>query len=171
MNLNQKIKTITLLFLIITLNTYVGCKREEKEGFIKGIVDGVLNLVPVEPVKDFLQKEVGDGGDGFGVLISLGFGIFKLIVIIGVMPFVMLFAMKAAVIGGMTMVTTGMFSFFTWFTGGGSAASIIQNVTTAASSSTATGVRNITSTSESVKNLLKSNEKKLQRESHPNSQL
>lgn len=136
MNLNQKIKTTTLLFLIITLNTYVSCKREEKEGFLKGIVDGVLNLVPVEPVKDFLQNEVADGGDGFEVLISLAFGIFKLIVIIGVMPFVMLFAMKASVIGGMSMVTSGMLGFFSWFTG-----------------STASGISNAASMASSAKNL------------------
>ena len=136
MNLNQKIKTTTLLFLIITLNTYIGCKREEKEGFIKGIVNGVLEIIPLKPIKDFLQDEVEQGEGGFEVLLVLAFGIFKLIIIIGVMPFVMLFAMKASVIGGMSMVTSGMLGFFSWFTG-----------------STASGISNAASMASSAKNL------------------
>ena len=121
MKINEKIKIMILLFLIITLNTYIGCKREEKEGFIKGIVTGVLEIIPIEPIKDFLQEDVKKGGGGFEVLLVLAFSIFKLIILIGVMPFVMLFVMKAAVIAGMMKVTSGMFSFLKWFTAGSAA--------------------------------------------------
>ena len=118
MKINEKIKIIFLLFLIITLNTYIGCKREEKEGFIKGIVTGVLEIIPIEPIKDFLQEDVKKGKGGFEVLLVLAFSIFKLIILLGVMPFVMLFVMKAAVISAMMKCVSGMISFVKWFTGG-----------------------------------------------------
>lgn len=124
MNINQKIKTMILLFLIISLNTYIGCKRDEKEGFIKGVVNGVLEIIPIEPIKDFLQEDVEKGEGGFEVLLVLAFSIFKLIIIIGVMPFVMLFVMKAAVIAGMMKVTTGMLSFMKWFATGSAGAGV-----------------------------------------------
>ena len=136
MNINQKIKTMILLFLIISLNTYIGCKRDEKEGFIKGVVNGVLEIIPIEPIKDFLQEDVEKGEGGFEVLLVLAFSIFKLIILIGVMPFVMLFVAKASVIWGMMTVTSGMLGFFSWFTG-----------------STASGISNAASIASSTKNL------------------
>ena len=87
MNINQKIKTMILLFLIISLNTYIGCKRDEKEGFIKGVVNGVLEIIPIEPIKDFLQEDVEKGEGGFEVLLVLAFSIFKLIILIGVIVY------------------------------------------------------------------------------------
>lgn len=138
MKINKKIKIGTILLLIISLNIYIGCKIEKKEGFIKGVVNGVLNIIPIEPIRDFLQDEVEQGGGGFEVLLVLAFGIFKLIIIVGVMPFVMLFVMKAAVIGGMMSVTSGMLGFFSWFTG-----STASGISTAASIASST--KNLTS--------------------------
>ena len=67
MKINEKIKIMILLFLIITLNTYIGCKKEEKEGFIKGVVSGVLEIIPVKSIKKFLKKEVKKGKGGIKV--------------------------------------------------------------------------------------------------------
>ena len=112
MNRNEKSRLYYLLMIILVLNLYVVYRfHRTKEGFIKSTVNGVLEIIPIPAIKDFLQDEVNEGGGGFEVLLNLAIGIFKLIVLIGVMPFLLLFVAKAVSLGGMLTVKSFVSSF------------------------------------------------------------
>lgn len=112
MNRNEKSRLYCLLISILVLNLYVVYRfHRTKEGFIKPTVNGVLEIIPIPAIKDFLQDEVNEGGGGFEVLLNLAIGIFKLIVLIGVMPFLLLFVAKAVSLGGMLTVKSFVSSF------------------------------------------------------------
>ncbi len=54
-----------LLISIIVLNLYVVYRfHKTKEGFIGPIINGVLEIIPIPAIKDFLQDEVDQGGGG-----------------------------------------------------------------------------------------------------------
>ena len=57
MNRKDKHFISFLLVCVIILNTLYG-SRKRTEGFIKATVEGVLNIVPIKPIRKFLQKEV-----------------------------------------------------------------------------------------------------------------
>lgn len=100
---------LLLLFMIIPLNLYVLIHNQPREGFVKDLVKGVLELIPIEPIKLFLQTEVTKGEDE-EIVLSIAIGIFKLILLVGVMPFLLVFAVKFIVIGGMQAVGSSMIS-------------------------------------------------------------
>ena len=112
MNRNEKSRLYCLLISILVLNLYVVYRfRKTKEGFIETIIHGVLEIIPIPPIKDFLQDEVDQGGGGFKAVLNLAIGIFKLIVLIGVMPFLLLFVAKAVSLGGMMAVKSFAYNF------------------------------------------------------------
>ena len=112
MNRNEKSRLYCLLISILVLNLYVVYRfRKTKEGFIESIIHGVLEIIPIPAIKDFLQDEVEQGGGGFKAVLNLAIGIFKLIVLIGVMPFLLLFVAKAVSLGGMMAVKSFVSSF------------------------------------------------------------
>ena len=112
MNRNEKSRLYCLLISILVLNLYVVYRfRKTKEGFIESIIHGVLEIIPIPAIKDFLQDEVEQGGGGFKAVLNLAIGIFKLIVLIGVMPFLLLFVAKAVSLGGMMAVKSFAYNF------------------------------------------------------------
>ena len=112
MNRNEKSRLYCLLISILVLNLYVVYRfRKTKEGFIESIIHGVLEIIPIPAIKDFLQDEVDQGGGGFKAVLNLAIGIFKLIVLIGVMPFLLLFVAKAVSLGGMMAVKSFAYNF------------------------------------------------------------
>ena len=112
MNRNEKSRLYCLLISILVLNLYVVYRfRKTKEGFIDSIIHGVLEIIPIPAIKDFLQDEVDQGGGGFKAVLNLAIGIFKLIVLIGVMPFLLLFVAKAVSLGGMMAVKSFAYNF------------------------------------------------------------
>ena len=101
-----------LLISIIVLNLYVVYRfHKTKEGFIGPIINGVLEIIPIPAIKDFLQDEVDQGGGGFKAVLNLAIGIFKLIVLVGIMPFLLMFVAKAVSLGGMLTVKSFIFKF------------------------------------------------------------
>jgi len=112
MNRNEKSKMYCLLISIIVLNLYVVYRfHKTKEGFIGPIINGVLEIIPIPAIKDFLQDEVDQGGGGFKAVLNLAIGIFKLIVLVGIMPFLLMFVAKAVSLGGMLTVKSFIFKF------------------------------------------------------------
>ena len=112
MNRNEKSKMYCLLISIIVLNLYVVYRfHKTKEGFIGPIINGVLEIIPIPAIKDFLQDEVDQGGGGFKAVLNLAIGIFKLIVLVGFMPFLLMFVAKAVSLGGMLTVKSFIFKF------------------------------------------------------------
>lgn len=112
MNRNEKSRLYCLLISILVLNLYVVYRfRKTKEGFIETIIHGVLEIIPIPAIKYFLQDEVDQDGGGFKAVLNLAIGIFKLIVLIGVMPFLLLFVAKAVSLGGMMAVKSFVSSF------------------------------------------------------------
>jgi len=94
------------------LNLYVVYRfHKTKEGFIGPIINGVLEIIPIPAIKDFLQDEVDQGGGGFKAVLNLAIGIFKLIVLVGIMPFLLMFVAKAVSLGGMLTVKSFIFKF------------------------------------------------------------
>ena len=77
MNRKDKHFISLLLVCVIILNTLYG-SRKRTEGFIKATVEGVLNIIPIKPIRKFLQKEVKKGKGGFDVLLSLSFVVYVL---------------------------------------------------------------------------------------------
>tara|TARA_B100001027_G_C16162371_1_gene283184 strand:- start:260 stop:724 length:465 start_codon:yes stop_codon:yes gene_type:complete len=112
MNRNEKSKMYCLLISILVLNLYVVYRfHKTKEGFIGPIINGVLEIIPIPAIKDFLQDEVDQGGGGFKAVLNLAIGIFKLIVLVGIMPFLLMFVAKAVSLGGMLTVKSFIFKF------------------------------------------------------------
>tara|TARA_B100001093_G_scaffold125809_1_gene118336 strand:+ start:330 stop:779 length:450 start_codon:yes stop_codon:yes gene_type:complete len=113
--MNQREKKLTgiVLILIILLNLYHG-SRIQREGFIKSAVSGVMELIPFKPIRRFLQNEMDKGKGGFKTLLTLGSALFKLAMLIGVVPFVMFILAKIISFGGMTTVSSGIMKFATF---------------------------------------------------------
>ena len=105
----KKVKISFLLICVILLNLYIVYTfHSKKEGFIKETIQGVLSIIPIKPVQKFLKKEVNAANDPFEAILFLAVGIFKLIVLIGVMPFVMIFLVKIIIIGGFMTILGGI---------------------------------------------------------------
>lgn len=108
---DKKVKLSFLLISVLVLNLYIVYNfHVKKEGFIKETIKGVLNIIPVKPIKKFLKKEVNKTNNEFKAILYLAVGIFKLIVLIGVMPFVMIFLVKIVVIGGLRTIMSSITS-------------------------------------------------------------
>ena len=97
------------LSLIIILNLYVVYSTYDKEGFIVEIFKSVFNLIPIPEIAKYYKKEIKTSNI-FKFFLEFGFATFKLILLVGVMPWLLIVAVKAGVIGGMQAVTSGMFS-------------------------------------------------------------
>ena len=113
--MNQREKKLTgiILVLIILLNLYHG-SRIQREGFIKSAVSGVMELIPIPQIRDYLKNEMNQGKGGFNTLLTLGFALFKLTILVGVVPFVMFIVAKIVSFGGMTTVSSGIMKFATF---------------------------------------------------------
>ena len=61
-----------------------------------------------------LQNEMDQGKGGFKTLLTLGSALFKLAMLIGVVPFVMFILAKIISFGGMTTVSSGIMKFATF---------------------------------------------------------
>lgn len=115
MNQREKKFTGIVLILIILLNLYHGSRiPKQREGFIKSMVSGVMELIPFKPIRRFLQNEMDQGQGGFKTLLTLGSALFKLAMFIGVVPFVMFILAKIISFGGMTTVSSGIMKFATF---------------------------------------------------------
>lgn len=115
MNQREKKFTGIVLILIILLNLYHGSRiPKQQEGFIKSAVSGVMELIPFKPIRRFLQNEMDQGKGGFKTLLTLGSALFKLVMLIGVVPFVMFILAKIISFGGMTTVSSGIMKFATF---------------------------------------------------------
>tara|TARA_Y100000992_G_C21256023_1_gene488576 strand:- start:1344 stop:1793 length:450 start_codon:yes stop_codon:yes gene_type:complete len=110
MNQREKKFTGIVLILIILLNLYHG-SRIQREGFIKSAVSGVMELIPFKPIRRFLQNEMDKGKGGFKTLLTLGSALFKLAMLIGVVPFVMFILAKIISFGGMMTVNDMIMKF------------------------------------------------------------
>jgi hypothetical protein len=115
MNQREKKFTGIVLILIILLNLYHGSRiPKQREGFIKSVVSGVMELIPFKPIRRFLQNEMDQGKGGFKTLLTLGSALFKLAMLIGVVPFVMFILAKIISFGGMATVSSGIMKFATF---------------------------------------------------------
>lgn len=78
---------------------------------IIGIIKGILGLIPFKALRDYLKKELKPEGDIVKAIFNLSIGIFKSVVLIGILPWVLFLASTLIVSYGMSSVTSGMFSF------------------------------------------------------------
>ena len=97
------------LLLIIILNLYVVYTTYHKEGFLVKLFKTAFNLIPIPAISEFYKNEIKTN-NFFNFFFEFGFATFKLILLIGVMPWLLIVTVKAGVIGGMQAVTSGMFS-------------------------------------------------------------
>lgn len=123
------------LLLIITMNCYVVYTTYHKEAFVGKAVKGigkvfkfmsnifnivgdiiikifrqVFNLIPVKAVRDHYKKETNTS-NLFKFFLLVGWATFKLILLIGVMPFVLMFVVMMASTVGSGMVMKKMYEF------------------------------------------------------------
>ena len=115
--MNQREKKLTgiILVLIILLNLYHGSRiPKQREGFIKSAVSGVMELIPIPQIRDYLKNEMNQGKGGFNTLLTLGVALFKLTILVGVVPFVMFIVAKIVSVGGMATVSSGIMKFATF---------------------------------------------------------
>ncbi len=124
----DKLNLYLSFLLIITMNSYVVYTTYYKEGFLKKIKKGfgkvldfmsnifkivgdiiikiirqVFNIIPVKAVRDHYKKETKTS-NLFKFLLLLCWATFKLVLLIGVMPFVLLFVVMIASSVGSVMV-------------------------------------------------------------------
>lgn len=97
------------LVLIIILNLYVVYTTYHKEGFLVGVFKAIFKLIPIPAIGDYYNEEIKTNNI-FLFFLEFGFATFKLVLLVGVMPWLLIVAVKAGVIGGMQAVTSGMFS-------------------------------------------------------------
>jgi hypothetical protein len=83
------------------------------EYFIEGIVKSIVDIIPLKPIQKFLQGEIEEaekeGGQGYDIVIAVLVGVFKLIVMVAVMPFLLIMVVKYSIMNGMFSI--GSFAF------------------------------------------------------------
>ena len=115
MNYEPKIVLCSILICIIILNLYVGSKsKHNKEGFLKQTSQVVLSMVPIPAIKKYYKKETKNSKNEFDYYLKFSFATFKLIVLVGILPFVMIVLVKFIIISGFYSIVNGSISFLYW---------------------------------------------------------
>ena len=79
-------------------------------GIIIQIVRQVFNIIPIKAVRDHYKRET-QTGNVFKFILLVGWATFKLILLIGVMPYVLMIIVMLLVIWGIFTLISGMFRF------------------------------------------------------------
>ena len=90
-----------------------GALSKGYEYFIEGIVKSIVDIIPLKPIQKFLQGEIEEaekeGGQGYDIVIAVLVGVFKLVVMVAVMPFLLIMVVKYSIMNGMFSI--GSFAF------------------------------------------------------------
>jgi hypothetical protein len=78
---------------------------------IIGIIKGILGLIPFKALRDYLKDALKPEGNIVKAIFNLSIGIFKSILLIGVLPWLLFFISLILVFFGMFSVLSGMISF------------------------------------------------------------
>jgi hypothetical protein len=71
-------------------------------------------MVPIPAIKKFYKKETKKSKNEFDYYLKFSFATFKLIVLVGILPFVMIVLVKFIIISGFYSIANGSISFFYW---------------------------------------------------------
>lgn len=120
--INNTIKSIENAFkqaiaainkLIASIEKTIKKVIEEIKELPRTIANGVISLIPNKKIKSYFKEQTKEKNMG-KMLLNLCFGIFKLIVILAVMPYLMILAMWAGVKSGMTALISSILKFMTF---------------------------------------------------------
>jgi len=78
---------------------------------IIGIIKGILSLIPFKALRDYLKDSLKPESNIVNSIFNLSIGIFKSILLIGVLPWLLFLISLILVIFGMFSVLSGMISF------------------------------------------------------------
>lgn len=78
---------------------------------IIGIIKGILSLIPFKALRDYLKNALKPESNIVNAIFNLSIGIFKSILLIGVLPWLLFLISLILVIFGMFSVLSGMISF------------------------------------------------------------
>jgi hypothetical protein len=78
---------------------------------IIGIIKGILGLIPFKKLRDYLKDSLKPEGNIVKAIFNLSIGVFKSIVLIGILPWILYFASTIIVSYSMTTVVSGVVSF------------------------------------------------------------
>lgn len=106
----EKKKMILLLCLIVFVNIYFVSRIPKQEGFgthiVTPFVKDAIKKIPIKGIKKFLKEATKKSTDET-ILQDISIAGFKLILVIGVMPFFALFFAKAAVLSAGHAIIAG----------------------------------------------------------------
>ena len=120
--INNTIKSIENAFkqaiaainkLIASIEKTIKKVIKEIKELPRTIANGVISLIPNKKIKSYFKQQTKEKNMG-KMLLNLCFGIFKLIVILAVMPYLMILAMWAGVKSGMTALISSILKFMTF---------------------------------------------------------
>ena len=91
---------------------------------IETIIKEILKIIP-KPISKYLKKETKNNKNFFDLIIKLIFAGFKLVLLLGVLPWILVAICSAGSVAGMSMLANGIFSFSKYMFMG--SASDVQN--------------------------------------------
>ena len=75
------------------------------------VIKQIFKLIPIKPISKYLKDETKGSKNFFDLIIKLVFAGFKIVLLLGVLPWILVAICSAGSIAGMSMVAKSMFSF------------------------------------------------------------